>query len=79
MYTNNKYNYIRSLQLGHDEDGVNLMPDAHHPALPTLEEFSGTSVPPAEPAGSVAPADEAAPPAEFEESNTMMRDSFLDN
>ncbi len=38
-YTNNKYNDLRSMQLGQDEDGVNLMPDRHHPALPPVEEF----------------------------------------
>ncbi len=79
MYTNNKYNYIRSLQLGQDEDGINLMPDANHPALPTLDEFSGASVPPAEPASAGAPAVETAPPGEDEESDTVVHDSFRDN
>ncbi len=79
LYTNNKYNYIRSLQLDQDEDGVNLMPDANHPALPRLEEFSGISAPAAEPAVSDAPAVETAPPDAAEESGTVVHDSFLDN
>jgi len=75
LYTNNKYNYIRSLQLGQDEDGINLMPDANHPALPTLEEFSGGSAAPATQAGSAAPAGETAPPDAAEESATVTHDS----
>ena len=51
LYTNSKYNDIRSIQLGHDADGVNLMPDGRHPVLPGLDEFS--AVPEAEPAVSV--------------------------
>ena len=39
-YTNSKYNFIRSLQIGADEDGVNLMHKKRHPVLPTLEEFT---------------------------------------
>jgi general secretion pathway protein D len=76
QYTNHKYNYIRSLQLGQDEDGVNLMPDRHHPALPTLEEFSGVPVTPAESAG---PAVETAPPGQTGKSDTPVNDSFLGN
>jgi len=48
-YTNSKYNHIRSLQLGQDEDGVNLLPNKNHPVLPPMEEY--TSVP------AVAPSD----------------------
>ena len=33
-YTNSKYNYLRSLQLGQDRDGVNLMPSKRQPVLP---------------------------------------------
>jgi len=76
VYTNNKYNYIRSLQLGQDEDGVNLMPDRHHPALPTLDEFSGVPAAPAESAGP--PVETKAPDAE-EESGVIVNDSFLGN
>ena len=39
-YTNSKYNYIRALQMQQDEDGVNMIPDKHHPVLPLVEEFS---------------------------------------
>jgi general secretion pathway protein D len=39
-YTNSKYNYIRALQMQQDEDGVNMLPDKHHPVLPVMEEFS---------------------------------------
>jgi len=39
-YTNRKYNYIRALQMRQDEDGVNLLPDKHHPVLPLMDEFS---------------------------------------
>ncbi len=76
VYTNNKYNYIRSLQLGQDEDGVNLMPDRHHPALPTLDEFSGVPAAPAESAGP--PVETKAPNAK-EESGAIVNDSFLGN
>jgi general secretion pathway protein D len=79
LYTNNKYNYIRSLQLGQDEDGINLMPDANHPALPTLEQFSGSSATQATQAGSAAPSVETAPPDAAEESGTVTHDSFLDD
>ncbi len=40
QYTNSKYNYIRSLQMGEDEDGVNLMYNKSHPVLPPIEEFT---------------------------------------
>jgi len=76
LYTNNKYNYIRSLQLGQDEDGVNLMPDTHHPALPVIEEFAGVSTSPAAPAG---PSAETAPPDAAVESDTVTHDSFRDD
>jgi general secretion pathway protein D len=33
-YTNSKYNYLRTLQLGEEQDGVNLLPGKHHPVLP---------------------------------------------
>ena len=46
-YTNNKYNYIRSLQMGAEEDGVGLLFNAHHPQLPTVEEFSAMPKAPA--------------------------------
>jgi general secretion pathway protein D len=39
-YTNSKYNYLRALQMGHDEEGVNLMPKTQHPVLPQMEDFS---------------------------------------
>ena len=39
-YTNRKYNYVRAMQMRQDADGVNLMPDKHHPVLPVMEEFS---------------------------------------
>ena len=39
-YTNSKYNYIRSLQLGEDAEGVDLMPGMSHPVLPEIGEFS---------------------------------------
>jgi general secretion pathway protein D len=39
-YTNSKYNYIRALQMQQDEDGVNMIPDKHHPVLPLVEEYS---------------------------------------
>jgi general secretion pathway protein D len=39
-YTNSKYNYIRSLQMGEDEDGVNLLYKKRHPVLPDIEKFS---------------------------------------
>ena len=52
-YTNSKYNYIRSLQLGAQEDGVNLMPSRNHPVLPPVEDFTSTPVVvPLDPAGS---------------------------
>ena len=39
-YTNNKYNYIRALQMKQDEDGVNMIPGKNHPVLPVVEEFT---------------------------------------
>jgi general secretion pathway protein D len=39
-YTNSKYNYIRAMQMQQDEDGVNMLPDKHHPVLPVMEQFS---------------------------------------
>ena len=42
LYTNSKYNAIRSLQLGQDDDGVNLLPDKRHPILPIMEDFTAT-------------------------------------
>jgi len=57
-YTNSKYNFIRSLQMGADEDGVNLMHNKKHPVLPTLEEFTAK---PGEAAVPAAPAAEPAP------------------
>jgi general secretion pathway protein D len=41
-YTNSKYNYIRALQMGQDEDGVNLMPGKHHPVLQHVGDFTST-------------------------------------
>ncbi|MGB5306006.1 MAG: type II secretion system protein GspD, partial [Gammaproteobacteria bacterium] len=38
-YTNNKYNYIRALQVGQDVDGVNLLPGSNHPIMPQVEAF----------------------------------------
>ena len=53
LYTNSKYNQIRSLQQVQDEDGVNLLPSKKHPVLPPMEEFSSIpAVAPLEPAGS---------------------------
>ena len=40
-YTNSKYNYLRALQLGEDEDGINLLPGKHHPVLPEWGEPIG--------------------------------------
>jgi general secretion pathway protein D len=51
-YTNSKYNFIRSLQVEEDQDGVNLMYNKQHPVLPKVEDF--TSVPQA-PAAVVEP------------------------
>jgi general secretion pathway protein D len=34
QYTNSKYNFLRALQSGQDEDGVQLMPGQNHPVLP---------------------------------------------
>jgi general secretion pathway protein D len=42
-YTNSKYNYIRSLQMNENEDGVNLMYKKQHPVLPTVDEFTSVS------------------------------------
>lgn len=87
-YTNNKYNYIRSLQLGQDKDGINLMPDANHPALPRIEEFAGVPVPPADSAGAAVPSTEAGPPDgavqsdppdEAAESGKVVHDSYWDD
>ena len=51
LYTNSKYNAIRSYQLGQDEDGVNLLPDQRHPVLPLMEDFTATpTVVPSDPA-----------------------------
>jgi general secretion pathway protein D len=44
LYTNSKYNYIRSMQLGAQEDGVNLLPSKNHPVLPLIEDFTSTPV-----------------------------------
>ncbi len=60
-YTNSKYNFIRSLQMNADEDGVNLMYNKKHPVLPTLEEFTAK---PGEAAVPAAPAAEPAPEPE---------------
>jgi general secretion pathway protein D len=78
IYTNNKYNYMRSLQLGQDEDGVNLMPDKHHPTLPVLEEFSGISGSTVEPEGTEVPPAEARDPAAPEKDDTVVNDYFQD-
>jgi general secretion pathway protein D len=55
LYTNSKYNYIRTLQQGQNADGINLMPGKKHPMLPGMEEFvaipgATPAVPAAEPA-----------------------------
>jgi general secretion pathway protein D len=47
-YTNNKYNFIRSLQMMEHQDGVNLMYGHQHPVMPTLEEFKAVEQAPAE-------------------------------
>ena len=53
LYTNSKYNAIRSLQQGQDDDGVNLLPSQKHPVLPPMEDFTATPiVVPSDPAGS---------------------------
>ncbi|MGD8629563.1 MAG: type II secretion system secretin GspD [Gammaproteobacteria bacterium] len=81
-YTNNKYNNIRKLQMGQDADGVNLMPDQHHPILPTVEEATSR---PAFPAGQAEPVAPDAPdaaaraPAATEAPDTVVNDTFLDN
>ncbi|MGB5442441.1 MAG: type II secretion system secretin GspD [Gammaproteobacteria bacterium] len=43
LYTNSKYNHIRTLQLGAQEDGVNLMRKQKHPVLPPIDEVLLTS------------------------------------
>ena len=40
-YTNSKYNYLRTLQLREERDGVNLLPNEHHPVLPPWGEPLG--------------------------------------
>jgi general secretion pathway protein D len=40
-YTNSKYNYLRTLQLGQDRDGVHLMPSKRQPVLPEWGEPLG--------------------------------------
>jgi general secretion pathway protein D len=42
IYTNSKYNYIRALQMGQDEDGINLMPGKQHPVLQHVGDFTST-------------------------------------
>lgn len=39
-YTNNKYNYIRALQMSEDADGVDLMPGKQHPVLPDIDQYT---------------------------------------
>jgi general secretion pathway protein D len=39
-YTNNKYNYIRALQMNEDADGVDLMPGKQHPVLPDIDQYT---------------------------------------
>ena len=39
-YTSSKYNYIRSLQMGEDADGIHLMPGRSHPVLPEMDSYS---------------------------------------
>jgi general secretion pathway protein D len=41
-YTNSKYNYLRALQMGRDEQGVKLMPKTRQPVLPRPEDFTVT-------------------------------------
>jgi general secretion pathway protein D len=78
-YTNNKYNDIRALQIGQDADGINLMPDKHHPILPTVEEAtSGPAFPTRQPEP-VAPDAAAKAPGETDEPAAVVNDSFLDN
>ena len=65
-YTNSKYNFIRSLQMNEDEDGVNLMHNKRHPVLPTLEEFTAT------PGEAVVPAAPAPEPAAEPQTNLFL-------
>jgi len=51
FYTSNKYNSIRAMQLDNDADGINLIPDQHHPSLQSLEEFSAKPAAASQPAG----------------------------
>ncbi len=44
FYTNTKYNHIRTLQQGADDDGINLLPSEKHPVLPPLGDMTSTSV-----------------------------------
>lgn len=39
-YTNNKYNYIRALQMSEDADGVDLIPGKQHPVLPDIDQYT---------------------------------------
>jgi len=58
LYTNSKYNHIRSLQLDAQEDGVNLLRKQNHPVLPPLDGSSPTSA--------AVPSDEADTTADIE-------------
>jgi general secretion pathway protein D len=78
QYTNHKYNDLRTLQLGQDKDGVNLMPDHRHPVMPTVEEMTSAPGLPAGPATSVAPAETPAA-GEADEPASAVNDSFLGN
>jgi general secretion pathway protein D len=52
-YTNSKYNYIRSKQMGEDADGINMLPGRHHPVMPEVGSFGKEPIP--EPAPVPAP------------------------
>jgi general secretion pathway protein D len=47
--TSSKYNYLRTIQLKEDEDGVNLLPGKHAPVLPEWGDTKAIGQPPIEP------------------------------
>jgi general secretion pathway protein D len=70
LYTNSKYNHIRSIQLGQDADGINLMPGKRQPVMPSMDEF--TALP--ETAAPVAEAADAEPEPEPAETTDFTDD-----
>ncbi len=39
-YTNAKYNDIRVIQMGQNNDGVNMLPGKQHPVLPNIQDYT---------------------------------------